>query len=211
MDRWARSLVGVVIGAALTVGGCAGGVGSASGAPAPASLGPAASLPGTLGHFDDGDVSFDYPTDWHVIAGVHTPAIPVIYVLAVLGDGTWIENCTTSADGMQRECGPDIVSFPPGGIVVKVYRYWGGAAPVCRGDFQANATVGSMAVRKTVTGSTTSWELRPPGNEFQQPNNIFIEAHTDDPGQLARAEAIVASFRFEGSDYAGFCPTPGAS
>lgn len=216
MGRMARALAGVVTVVALAVGGCSGGSAPASGASAPgsgasapASTGPAPTLPGSPGHFDDGTVSFDYPADWRVIAGVHTPKIRVIYVLAVLGDGTWIENCATSPDGMQSSCGLDTVSFPPGGIVVKIYRYWGGPAPVCRGDVQANATVGTLAVRKTVTGSTTSWELRPRGNEFQQPNNIFIEAHTDDPGQLAKAEAIVASFQFETSDYAGFCPPPG--
>jgi hypothetical protein len=172
------------------------------------STGPAPSLPGTPGHFDDRTVSFDYPTDWPVIAGVHTPLIPVIYVLAVLGNGTWSENCQSSADGSSKSCGSDLVSFPPGGVVVKVYRYWGSPAPVCRGDVQANATLGPNAVRKRVDGTTTSWELRSPGNEFQQPNNIFVEAHTDDPGQLAKAAGIVASFRWNMSTYSGGnCPT----
>jgi hypothetical protein len=210
MDRWARGIAGVAIGAALIVGGCSG-VATGSSGPAPIPTGSAPTLPGTPGHFDDGTVSFDYPANWRVIAGVHTPKIPVIYVLAVLGDGTWIENCTTSPDGMQSACGVDAVSFPPGGIVVKIYRYWGSPAPQCLGNTQANATVGTQAVWKTVTGSMTAWELRPQGNEFQQPNNIFIEAHTDDPAQLAKAEEIVASFRFAPSDYSGFCPTPAAS
>ncbi len=206
MRERTRSLAALaLLAVAIAAMGCGGG-------PSAVSSGPTATLPGTPGHFDDGTVSFDYPADWRVIADVHTPKIPVIYVLAVLGNGTWIENCTTSPDGKQSECGPDTVSFPPGGIVVKIYRYWGGPAPTCVGDTHANATVGTLAVRKTVTGSMTSWELRPPGNEFQQPNNIFIEAHTDDPGQLAKAEGIVASFRWNmSSDTGGNCPTARAS
>jgi hypothetical protein len=213
MKHMRRAIAAIAwIALAALVGAC--GAGSAS-PTAPAawsgpsgSISPAPSLPGTPGHFDDGSVSFDYPTDWPIIAGVHTPLIPIIYVLAVFGNGSWSENCHTSAGGSSHECGPDLVSFPPGGIVVKVYRYWGAPAPVCRGDVQANATLGSNAVRKTIDGSTTSSELRPPGNEFSQPNNIFVEAHTDDPGQLAKAEGIVASFHWNMSTYSGGnCPT----
>ena len=203
------------IALAVVVGAC--GIGAASTSTTSTLAGPPGSivsassapgLPGTPGHFEDGSLSFDYPVEWPVIAGVHTPLIPVIYVLAVIGTGTWEENCRSSADGSSQECGADLVSFPPGGIVVKIYRYWGGPAPVCRGDVQADATLGSNAVQKKIDGSTTSWELRPPGNEFQQPNNIFVEAHTNDPGQLARAEAIVASFRWNMSTYTGgYCPT----
>jgi hypothetical protein len=200
------------ISLAVIVGACGADAASpgttATSAGPPGSNSPAPTLPGTAGHFDDGTLSFDYPVDWPVIAGGHTPLIPVIYVLAVLGNGTWEENCRSSADGSSQECGADLVSFPPGGIVVKIYRYWGSPAPVCRDDVQADATLGSNAVRKRIDGSTTSWELRPPGNEFQQPNNIFVEAHTNDPGQLARAEAIVASFRWNMSTYTGGnCPT----
>ena len=200
------------IALAVIVGACGSGAASpattATSAGPSGRISPAPTLPGTPGHFDDGNLSFDYPVDWPVIAGGHTPPIPVIHVLAVLGNGTWEENCRSSADGSSQECGADLVSFPPGGIVVKIYRYWGSPAPVCRGDVQADATLGSNAVQKRIDGSTTSWELRPPGNEFQQPNNIFVEAHTNDPGQLARAEVIVASFRWNMSTYTGGnCPT----
>ncbi len=209
-----RRAIAAICWVALTVlvGACGAGTASPS-APAASSepsgsISPASSLPGTPGHFDDGTVSFDYPSSWPIIAGVHTPLIPVIYVLAVFGNGTWKENCKSSADGSSQECGADVVSFPPGGIVVKVYRYWGSPAPVCRGDVQANATLGPNAVRQAVDGSMTSWELRPPGNEFPQPNNIFVEADTNDPAQLAKAEDIVASFRWNMSTYTGGnCPT----
>ncbi|MGA2513284.1 MAG: hypothetical protein ABSG37_06670 [Candidatus Limnocylindrales bacterium] len=203
----------IALAVAVSVaGGCSGGSREPAGNSA-VTPGPSPSLPGTPGHFDDGTVSFDYPTDWPVIAGPHSPLIPVIYVLAVLGNGSWSENCqsTSTSSSEAFECGTDLVSFPPGGIVVKVYRYWGGPAPVCRGDVQANETLGGLAIRKTVDGSTTSWELRPPGNEFSQPNNIFVEAHTNDAGQLAKAEALVASFKWSPSAGSGYCtPQPPA-
>jgi hypothetical protein len=207
MGRWERVLAGVVV---LT---CAVGTAGCGAKPAATpSSSPAPTLPGTAGHFDDGSIAFDYPSSWPVIAGPHSAASRVTYVLAVLGNGSWQENCQTSPDGSVRSCGLDTVSFPPGGIVVKIYRYYGGPAPICRGDVQANATFGPNAVRKTADGSTTSWELRPPGNEFGQPNNVFIEAHTDDSAQLATAESIVASFRWIPGGYPGTnCPSPGTS
>jgi hypothetical protein len=206
MGRWVKALavVAVLIGAIGTAG--------CHGLPAAtASASPAPTLPGQAGHFDDGSVAFDYPSSWPVIAGPHFPAIPVTYVLAVIGNGSWNENCQSSPDGAAF-CSLDTVSFHPGGIVVKVYRFADGPPPSCRGDVQANATVGPNAVRKTVDGSTTSWELRPPGNEFGQPNNVFIEAHTDDAAQLATAESIVASFRWIPSNYPDTnCASPGTS
>jgi hypothetical protein len=109
-------------------------------------------------------------------------------------------------------CGSDVVDVGPGGVVVKIYRWWGGPAPICRGDTQANATVGAMAVRKTVDGTTTSYEIRSPGNEFgQQPNNVFVEVHTGSAAQLLRAEALVASFRWIDSSVAGACGSEDAS
>ena len=180
-----------------------------------------ASIPGTPGHFDNGAVSFDYPTDWRVIAGDDHGATGVLDVFAVLGTGSWQENCQHGSEGTMSwmNCGADVVDVPPGGVVVKVYRWWGGPAPVCRGDTQANATFGTLAVRKIVDGTTTSYEIRLPGNEFgQQSNNVFVEVHTSNPAELARAEALVASFRWIDTSVAGACgsldlPTgdPGAS
>jgi hypothetical protein len=168
------------------------------------SAGP--SLPGTPGHFDDGQESFDYPTDWPTIAAGFSSG-GVEYVLAVLGDGTWREGCVYGENSIS--CGADTFDVPPGGILVKVYRWYGGPMVPCRGDTQANATFGDLAVRKTVDGTATTWEIRVPGNEFGQPNNIFVEVHTSDPSQLARAEALVASFRWLDSSGSVNCsPAP---
>jgi hypothetical protein len=98
--------------------------------------------------------------------------------------------------------------------VVKVYWRTGGPAPMCQGNAQANATVGPNAVQKTVDGSVTSWELRTPDGQFGWPNNPTFEVHTSDPAQLAKAEAMVASFRWGPSapSYAGLCsPSPAGS
>ncbi len=200
----AAALAVALIGATAVVAwprdGAAGTVPSPSRVPTEVPTeGP--TLPGTPGHFDNGQFSFDYPNSWSTLGG-GVASTTVEYVLAVLGTGTWRENCQSGADGSSSwmNCGSDIVEVPAGGIVVKVYLWYGGPFVPCRGDTQANATLGQYAVRKTVEGDLTRWEMRPPGNEFGQPNNIFVEAHTGDPNQLARAEGVVRSFRWKTSD-----------
>lgn len=167
-------------------------------------------LPGTPGHFDNGEFSFDYPADWPVLAD-DVESGGVMYILAVMGQGTWREGCVRSGNSMT--CGADTFDVAAGGILVKVYRWWGSPFVPCSGDVQANATFGGLAVRQRTSGSVTSWEIRVPGNEFGQGNNIFFEAHTSEPAQLAKAEAIVASFRWSASAGPGACAStsPGVS
>jgi len=169
----------------------------------------APTLPGSAGHFDNGELSFDYPTDWPILRSGISSAGGVSYILAVLGTGTWNENCVKqeSASALSLSCSGDVVEIPPGGVVVKVYWRAGGPAPMCQGNTQANATVGPNAVHKTTDGSVTSWELRTPDGEFGWPNNPIFEVHTSDPAQLAKAEAMVASFHWGPSapSYAGLC------
>jgi hypothetical protein len=73
-----RRLFGLLLGAALFAWGC--GV-----TPSPT---PVPSIPGTVGHFDDGQEAFDYPLDWNVLAGGQPSAGGIEYIIAVLGDGT---------------------------------------------------------------------------------------------------------------------------
>lgn len=189
--------------ALVVVAGCAAA--SPTGSTVATTSSSVPGLSGTPGHFDDGQLAFDYPGDWSTLGG-GIASTTIEYILAVLGNGKWRENCQSGTDGSSSwmNCGADIVDVPPGGIVVKIFRWYGGPLVPCRGDTVANGTVGPHAVRKTVEGDVTSWEIRPAGNEFGQPNNIFIEAHTSDPNQLARAEAVVRSLHFDGSD-----PGPG--
>lgn len=168
----------------------------------------APSLPGTAGHFDDGQEAFDYPLDWNVLSGSGDEG-GVEYVISVLGDGTWASGCGSATVGSVSStiCHADSASYPPGGIVVKVYRWWGGPLVPCRGDIQANATLGSLAVRKTTSGDVTTWEIRLPGSEFGQNNNVLVEAHTSDPFQLTKAEQLVASFHWIGNQPGMNCPS----
>ena len=198
------------IALAVIVGACGTGSASPSEAAAPngppGPISPAPTLPGTPGHFDNGEFSFDYPTDWPLIAAGFSSG-RVEYVVAVMGNGTWKEGCVYTANSMA--CGPDTFDVPSGGILVKVYRWWGGPLVMCQGDTQANATFGSLAVRERVDGVATTWELRVPGNEFGQNNNIFIEVHTSAAAQLARAVALLGSFRWDlGADHGGMCASP---
>jgi hypothetical protein len=192
--RGAAALLAV---AALTTGlaACSG-----HGAPTPTGISePIPTLPGTPGHYDDGEFSFDYPADWPVLSAFQSWPNPTFFVVAVLGTGAWSENCQhgTDSQGDWMTCGADMVTVPPDGIVVKIYWRAGGPAPICWSPAPtANATVGSSAVLKTVDGDVTTWEFRWPDGQFFWPNDPTFEVHTSDPAQLAKAEAMVASFRW---------------
>lgn len=190
--------------ALVVVAGCGAASPSDSTRPSSTAVASVPGLSGAPGHFDDGHLAFDYPSAWSTLGG-GMASTTVEYILAVLGNGSWRENCRSGADASSSwmSCGVDIVEVPPGGIVVKIYRWYGGPVVPCRGDTLANATLGQNAVRKTVNGDVTSWELRPAGNEFGQPNNIFVEAHTGNPNELARAEGVVRSLRFEAPEDPG--------
>jgi len=172
---------------------------------------PVPSIPGTAGHFDDGEMSFDYPTDWPVLTARVPESCGDIYVLLVLGSGSWSEGANQPQSGGAVLCGIDSVTVAPGGAVVRIYWRSGGPAPMCEGNTQANATVGPNAVQKVLDGSVTSWEVRLPGGEFGMANDPIIEVHTSNPTLLAKAEAVVASFRWGpgATSYAGLCsPSP---
>ena len=172
---------------------------------------PVPSLPGTPGHYDDGEMSFDYPTDWPVLAARAPEECGVIYVLAVLGTGSWADGTNQPQPNGAYLCGLDSVTVTPGGVVVRIYWRGGGPAPECAGYTQANATFGANAVQETLEGSVTSLEIRLPGGEFFEPNDPIFEVHTFDPALLAKAEAMVASFRWGANapTYEGLCsPSP---
>jgi hypothetical protein len=175
---------------------------------------PIPSLPGTPGHYDNGEMSFDYPADWPVLAAQVPESCGVIYVLMVLGTGSWSQGTSQPESNGAVRCDIDSVFVPADAVVVRVYWRAGGPAPMCWGNTQANATVGPNAVQKTVDGSVTSWEIRLPGGEFTMPDNPIFKVYTSDPAQLAKAEAMVASFHWgpAAPSYAGLCsPSPAGS
>jgi hypothetical protein len=211
MRKW-RTVAGVAVAAlVLSVGACASGSPAASSAPSGSTAsGPAPSLPGTPGHYDDGEMSFDYPDDWPVLAARVPESCGVIYVLAVLGFGSWDRGADQQSGGGTL-CGIDTVTVQSGGVVVRIYWRGGGPAPMCMGNTQANATFGPNAVQERVDGSVTSWEIRLPGGEFGMNNDPVFEVHTSDPALLAKARAMVASFRWGAAapTYVGLCsPSP---
>jgi len=196
--RWAAALACVLVVASIGAAalGVWPGTGPASGALA--SPTPVPTLPGTPGHFDNGEFSFDYPTDWQVLAVDVPESCSVVYVTAVVGVGSWaLATNEVLPDGAQR-CGLDTVTVAPGGIVVRIWWRGGGPAPMCVSPAPtSNASAGPNAVVKTVDGDVTSWEFAQPGLQFGWPNNPIFEVHTSDAGQLAKAEAMVASFRWD--------------
>jgi hypothetical protein len=154
-------------------------------------------LPGTSGHFDNGEFSFDYPADWHALGGTVEESCYVIHVAAVIGVGAWELATNRPEPNGGVLCGLDSVTVPPGGIVVRIFWRSGGPAPMCQSPAPtANATLGQVEALKTAEGGITTWEFRWPDGQFFWPNNPTFEVHTSDPAQLAKAEAMVASFKW---------------
>jgi hypothetical protein len=178
---------------ALLVGACAAVGPAASSGP----TGPGPSLPGTPGHFDNGDFSFDYPAGWHALSGDYYEGIAV-EVSAVLGSGVWHSGCVSTGNG--GSCTGDTTDVSGGRIVVKVWSIVTGPAPMCMGHTIANATVGPNAAEKTVLGGVTTWQIRRPGQEFGWGGNVNVQVWADGVPQQAAAEALVGSFRWARGD-----------
>jgi hypothetical protein len=198
----AVALVGVIAYTTLPLVSPGSGVGTT------ASAGP--SIPGTAGHFDNGDFSFDYPSAWQTLSGQYDETI-VNEVDAVLGTGSWRSGCleTMYPDGHgNASCTGDSFDVSGGRVVVKVWRQVGGPVDLCGAAASANATLGPNAVLETRSGSGATWEIREPGGQFGWGYNVFVEAHTDDAAGLAAARALVASFRWAPSRTNGGCYQP---
>jgi hypothetical protein len=194
--RWALAAAATLV--VVAVAGAVLGVryGSSGGGPTETPT-PIPTLPGSPGRFDNGEFSFDYPTDWQVLAVDVPESCYIIQVAAVIGVGSWaIAPNESLPDGAVR-CGVDAVEVPAGGIVVRLYWRAGGPAPVCWSPAPTpNASAGPNPVVRTEDGDMTSWEFARAGAQFGWPNNPIFEIHTSDPGQLAKAQAMVASFRW---------------
>jgi len=171
---------------------------------------PLPTLTSIPGHFDDGTFSFDYPTTWRTLSSLYYEGIAST-VDIVLGTGGWQTGCRSWSSGAVGgvDCTGDKVDVSGGRVVVKIYRRTGGPAPFCGARPTPNGTVGPNSVLASTTASTTTWEIRRAGAEFGWPNNVFIEVHTENPAELASAEALVASFRWApGVGDPGGCPSP---
>ena len=201
--------IGVAVALVVLIAGAVMFAAWPRGAPGGGGTSPSAvpSIPGTPGHFDNGDFSFDYPSTWRVLSGVYDETI-VNEVDAVLGTGGWRSGCfqTMYPDGHGSEsCTGDSYDVSGGRIVVKIWRQVGGPVNLCGPAASANATFGPNAVLKTASTSETTWEIREPGGQFGWGYNVFVEAHTSDAAGLAAAEALVASFRWAPGRTNGGC------
>jgi hypothetical protein len=168
---------------------------------------PLPTLPGTPGHFDNGDFSFEYPAGWDILAGQY-PEGMAVQVDAVLGTGSWQTGCRTTAypsGGGGGSCTGDAFDVSGGRVVVKVWRRVGGPVDICGAAASANATIGTNAVMRSGPDSAAVWEIREPGGQFGWGDNVFIEGHPDGAAGLTAAERIVASFRWSASRTNGGC------
>lgn len=169
--------------------------------------GPASSQAanGSTQHFEANSEAFDYPSNWHLIAQVSQGNL-MEYVLAVVGTGSWHQTCGATG------CSPDTFDVSGSQIVVKVYQtHQIGPVTTCEGS-DADATFGTVAVRQTGTATDQIWEIRRPSSEFGAVNNLWVEARTDDPAEMARAEALVATIHWSDNSIPGpDCWSPGPS
>ena len=172
------------------------------GMPGPAAAGP--TLPGTPGHFDNGEFSFDYPAGWQVLAADYQEGMAV-HVDAVLGTGAWKTGCVYTGNG--GSCTGDTVDVSGGRVVVRIWRRVGGPVDACRGNNKATATFGPNAVYEGSYGSAVDWQIRLPGAEFGWAGNVDVAVWADGQAGRDQAEALVASFRWSAGapNQAGNC------
>src|ERR1035437_9699562 len=111
MLRFRRAAVAMAL-ALVVVAGC--GAASPSGSTVATTSSSAPGLSGTPGHFDDGQLAFDYPSEWSTLGG-GIASTTVEYILAVLGNGTWRENWQPGNDGARSwvTCAGDLDRAAP--------------------------------------------------------------------------------------------------
>ena len=124
--------------------------------------------------------------------------------IAIVGTGSWRSGCRGTADPKSGDalCDEDHLFVDSGQIVVRVYRaHQFGPEPGCQAWPTANATLGSNAVNETGSPNDQTWEIRAPNTPyFGAQNNVWVEARTDDPAQMAKAEALIASLKIALND-----------
>jgi hypothetical protein len=160
----------------------------------------APTLPGSAGHFDNGQFAFDYPASWRVLAADY-PEGMAVQVYAVLGTGSWKSGCSFTDNGGM--CSGDTVDVGGGRVVVKIWSLVGGPVPACTGNNQASATFGPNAVAESTYGSAIDWQIRYPGAEFGWTDDVDVAIWADGPAGLAQAQTLIASFRWDPGTVSG--------
>ena len=161
----------------------------------------------TATHFDNGQFAFDYPAAWKTLATRSGGDLPV------LGTGDYSLGCPgqPSATG----CGEEITDVSDGRIVVTMWVDSSGPPAACvKNDALSAAPLGTAWIRRYdedtlhATQPTTRWEIRRPGYDFGMTGNLWIQAVTDNPAEVANAVALVATFHWEKA--ADYCQSPTA-
>jgi hypothetical protein len=121
---------------------------------------------GTEHYTVPGWLSFDYPGNWSIITD--RVSAPNREIVVTLGIGGWSDNChplpATSTAGGGFECGADIWTVPPEGVVVQVYTHFGIGAPPPE-PIPAEAIPlpnGGSFIQRDSSGSADQWWLWPP-------------------------------------------------
>jgi hypothetical protein len=177
--------------AAILIAGLVVTAGPRLGILGPAAAGP--TLPGTPGHFDNGEFSFDYPAEWRVLAADYQEGMAV-HVDAVLGTGTWKTGCVYTDSG--GSCTGDTVDVSGGRVVVRVWRRVDGPMNGCMASNEATATFGPNAVYQGSYASELDWQIRLPGARFGWAGNVDVAVWADGQAGLEQAQALIASFRW---------------
>jgi hypothetical protein len=142
-------------------------------------------------HFDNGQFLFDYPSRWHDLSQGSGSI--------VLGDGTWCSGRPSSG------CTSEEIDIANGRIVVRIWQQTGTAPAYCASPVPTGPTVQKYTEDSLhATQPTTRWEIRQPGYEFGMDGNVWIEAVTASESELAGAQSLVDSFRWD-RDY---CASP---
>jgi hypothetical protein len=89
---------------------------------APATLTPRPTI--GVSHFDEGGLSFDHPSEWHVIAQDEFNGVD--FVMAVVGTGDWNSGCETI--GNVTTCGAPALITAPGEVVAQFSTFGHGPA-----------------------------------------------------------------------------------
>ena len=195
-DRLSRRSIAIGISAGvllvaglLSVNSCGSPARSGGAAASTPPGSPAPTLPGSPGHFDNGSYSFDYPTSWHVLLYFDTAMS--------IGTGTLCGDCDQAA-ALARD-------IAAGKVEVRTFEWGGLRYPpgLCSSPGAlSEPTVGNDSITKAGPSPdgdgypTTTWEIRRPGLEEWMAGTIVITVTTKNPTELARTEALVASFRW---------------
>jgi hypothetical protein len=144
-------------------------------------------------HFDNGTFAFDYPADWRDLSDGSGPI--------VLGTGTWCSGLPDSG------CTSETLGVADGAVVLEVWQNEESAPGYCSSPTPPGPAASRYPEDLAEPSlPTTHWEIRQPGYGFGSGGNAWVEAVSANPAELARAQSLVDTFRWD----ADYCASPSA-